>query len=178
MLNRRDFSKIISIAITMPSFIFSSCKKALAPTNYAFTKSQKLTLYSIHEHLFPSDANSPGASDINSVEWLIKLLADPQISDTRKRMMLRGINWVNETSQTLYSKPFNELSNSEKEETLLDLKSYVNGERWLSYNITYILEALLADPIYEVNTKETGWNWLKHKTGYPRPTIRTKYQYL
>jgi len=178
MLTRRRFSYILGFLFALPSFIISACKKAVLPSEYAITADQSLTLASVHEHLFPSDNDSPGAKDINSVGWIKKILRDPQISIHRKQLLVRGILWTEETAQELFKKDFNTLTFDEKEAVLQNLKEFKNSERWLSVNLTYILEALLADPIYEVNTNQTGWNWLKHQTGFPRPTSRTKYQYL
>jgi hypothetical protein len=35
--------------------------------------------------------------------------------------------------------------------------------------LKYIMESVLGDPIYDINTKQQGWAWLNHETGYPRP---------
>ena len=179
MLNRRKFIGIISIATSATVLFFNSCKRTLLlPTNYAITKKQAATLKDVHEHLFPKENNRPGASDINSINYIKNILTDPQVKDYNKRLVLYGINWTEETAVKLFQKSFSELQHSEKEKVLLDLGTFKNGEKWLSNNITYILEALLADPIYTVNTNQIGWNWLKHTPGYPRPDIRTKYAYL
>ena len=43
------------------------------------------------------------------------------------------------------------------------------GRNWLSLLLTYVLEALLADPVYGGNPDGIGWQWLEHQPGYPRP---------
>ena len=32
------------------------------------------------------------------------------------------------------------------------------------------VEALLADPVYGGNFDQTGWRWLSHQPGFPRPS--------
>ena len=39
----------------------------------------------------------------------------------------------------------------------------------------YLLEALLADPVYGGNTDEVGWKWLGYTAGFPRPPIGKRY---
>jgi len=41
--------------------------------------------------------------------------------------------------------------------------------------LTYLLEALLADPVYAGNPNGIGWKWLQHQPGFPRPTKNKKY---
>ena len=43
------------------------------------------------------------------------------------------------------------------------------GQNWLSLLLTYLLEALLADPVYGGNPDGIGWQWLEHQSGFPRP---------
>jgi gluconate 2-dehydrogenase gamma chain len=179
MIGRRKFVKILGSASALALVFFNSCKRAiLQPTNYALSANQKAVLEEVHEHLFPEEDHRPGARQINSVEYVIKNLSDPQVKDYNKRLILYGTNWTEETSKKLFQKSFIELQHSEKETVLLDIGNFTNGEKWLSNNISYIMEALLADPIYGVNTEQVGWNWLKHKPGFPRPDNRTKYAYL
>ena len=181
MLYRREFIRLVSIAGSFLLLLMNSCKKVLSlpgSDTYALTPKQTGSLETIHEHLFPANENSPGAKDINSVGYIKKILSDPQIKNTEKELILYGINWTEETAREMYKKSFSELTEDARQEVLLDLRSFKNGENWLSKNITYILEALLSDPVYGSNIEEAGWKWLKHKSGYPRPDIYTKYQYL
>jgi gluconate 2-dehydrogenase gamma chain len=179
MLGRRSFVKIISVTGAFFLLLFNACRRIIdLPDNYALTRAQAETLQMVHEHLFPGGSNSPGVSDINSVDYVKKILTDPQVKTSRKKLILFGINWTNETAVEMYNAPFISLSSNQKEGVVKDLIKYKNGERWVSYNLTYILEALLADPIYGGNTNQSGWNWLKHQPGYPRPDLRTKYQHL
>jgi len=44
--------------------------------------------------------------------------------------------------------------------------------------LTYILEALLTDPVYGGNPNGIGWTWLQHQPGFPTPTEDKKYYKL
>lgn len=179
MISRRRFVFIFGFIGMMLTIALNACKRSLSvPASYGLTPDQFQLLESIHEHLFPSTPDQPGAKEIHSVAYVKKLLSDPQVKDYDKRLLLFGIQWISETSQTLFGKELLSLTSEEKEKVLLDLVSYENGEQWISNNLTYILEALLSDPVYGSNPNEIGWSWLKHQTGYPRPDTRTKYQYL
>jgi gluconate 2-dehydrogenase gamma chain len=180
LISRRRFVKKIAIFSSLALLFLNACKKNISsvPTNYELTPRQQDILFLIHAHLFPSEPDSPGATDINSIQYVQKLLKDPQIKDREKRLMLYGINWTNETAQELFQMQLSSLNEKEIEAVLIDLGSYKNGNRWLSNNISYILEALLSDPIYGSNTNEIGWKWLQHKEGYPRPSNENKYPYL
>ena len=35
--------------------------------------------------------------------------------------------------------------------------------------LTYLLQALLTDPVYGGNPNGVGWKWLHHQPGFPRP---------
>ncbi len=51
------------------------------------------------------------------------------------------------------------------------------GGNWLSLLLTYLLEALLADPVYGGNPDAIGWRWLEHQPGFPTPPAdRTWYR--
>jgi len=179
-ISRRHFTKIIGITGSLGAFFVSSCKRFFdtGKPEYAITDEQLETLRQVHEHLFPQNETSPGASSINSVGYVQKVLLDPQVEDYEKRLILYGIFWTEETSKKLFSKPFTLLSKLQKEDVVKNLVSYDKGESWISNNISYIIESLLSDPIYGGNTNSSGWKWLKHQPGYPRPDELHKYPYL
>ena len=41
--------------------------------------------------------------------------------------------------------------------------------------LTFILEALALDPIYNINTSKVGWQWLGQYEGTPRPNDNITY---
>ena len=125
--------------------------------------------------LFPNDGNGPGAKQINSDEYLLWVLSDPRKDPADTKYIIDGIGWVAETAEEEYDKSFAELSAAEKESLVTFMAGKDWGSSWLSIILTYIFEALIADPQYGGNTNESGWEWLNHYPGNPRPTEKLLY---
>lgn len=140
-----------------------------------YSRSQNRIIQVLHEHLFPLADDSPGATDINSVDYLHFVLTDPEVDQDNKNLMINGIQWLEEECQSKFSKPFIDLTSVEKDKVLHIIEDSNWGYRFISLNLIYIFEALLSDPIYGGNTDEIGWKWLEHTPGLPRPTDKTKY---
>ena len=87
-----------------------------------------------------------------------------------KKIINSGQDLVNSTSLKLYSKKFLLLSDSEKEYALRDLEKTEKGEEFLALLMDYLFEALLGDPVYGCQPKFSGWQWLEHIPGFPRPS--------
>ncbi|MEE8342688.1 MAG: gluconate 2-dehydrogenase subunit 3 family protein, partial [Gammaproteobacteria bacterium] len=66
-------------------------------------------------------------------------------------------------------RPFTALNEQERETVLREIEQSRAGRNWLSTLLTYLLEALLADPVYGGNPNGIGWQWLEHQPGYPLP---------
>lgn len=141
-----------------------------------YSKIQLITISSLHDHLFPKTETAPGAPDINSIEYLEFVLLDPNVDEDDRNLLKNGVVWLEEASNEIHNKSFIELVGIEKDEVLRSIEEYNWGYRFLSLNLTYLIEALLADPIYGGNTDEIGWKWLEHTPGIPRPTDNTKYK--
>lgn len=133
------------------------------------------TLIQVQNHLFPSDSNSPGAEDLHAATYLTWVLSDPKKDPEDVQQLKDGLKWINETSKTLFDSNFNDLGFDEKEKALRTLETESYGKSWISIVLTNIFEALLSDPIYGSNTNKSGWNWLEHAPGNPRPTAVNKY---
>lgn len=136
------------------------------------------TLMAVQNHLFPTDKYSPGAMDLNAAPYFTWVLSDPEKDQEDKTLMRDGIRWTNETADETYSKKFVDLYSDEKENVLRLMADEGWGESWLSVVLTNIFEALLSDPIYGSNTNESGWKWLDHTPGYPRPEKENRYNPL
>ena len=67
------------------------------------------------------------------------------------------------------------LNTDEKEKVLRQIEGSRAGSRWLSLMMTYLLEALLSDPVYGGNKDQKGWQWLEHIPGFPTPTTDQVY---
>jgi hypothetical protein len=131
---------------------------------------EKRLLYHVLAHLFPSSGTAPGAEDINSTRFVSWVLSDKKLKPSRRRLLLSGIGWTEQTAQEMYKRPFVKLDSQEKEQVLRDLEGYSNGQTWLAYMLRYTFEALLGDPVYGINVNQVGWKWLGHRHGVPRPT--------
>jgi gluconate 2-dehydrogenase gamma chain len=180
IISRRAFTKTTGFIAAFAPF-FAACKnlfKQNITNSFALTNAEYVILSAVHLHLFPDSKGVPGATFIQSAAYVQKLMTDPQIDTGEKRLIKSGIKWINDTALELHGIGFIDANKEQKESSLKDLSEYTKGNRWISRNITFILEALLADPIYNVNTAQSGWKWLNHSPGYPRPTKATKYQFL
>ena len=174
-LSRKMFLKSVVFGGVMTQLswmkVFGSMQQKLS----LLSEKQLAILSSVQQILFPPDGNGPGASDIHATEYLLWVLSDPEKDPEEVQYIVNGIGWVDETADETFSKPYNELTQPEKE-TLIESISHESwGESWLSIILTFIFEALLSDPQYGGNPDGTGWKWLNFTAGQPRPTPELLY---
>ena len=136
------------------------------------------TIAAVQEQLFPSEADSPGASDINAATYLKNMLEDAEHDEDERNFILNGPSWLNDLSEKQYKKPFTQLDASQRELLLQRIARTNAGENWLSLLLMYIFEALLSSPIYGGNPDGIGWRWLEHNPGFPQPTSSNSYMKL
>lgn len=176
-LNRRHFllgMVAISATAMIPSVI--SCSPTpIHDIHHQLSDKDFNTLIAVQNHLFPTSKNSPGAQDVNAGLYFTWVLTDPDRDPDSIKQMRNGIRWTHETAMETYDQEFLDLSFEEKENVLQIMSNEGWGENWLSVVLTLIFEALLGDPIYGSNTNESGWKWLDHTTGIPRPTKENMY---
>ncbi len=138
-----------------------------------------LTLAEVQEHLFPpgdsSEQTSPGAKDIAALRFLRNMLDAPDTDAEEKSFILNGVNWLNDLSEKNYQSKFVKLSSENKETILRQIETSNAGSRWLSLMMSYLIEALLSDPVYGGNKDQQGWKWLEHIPGFPTPTVDKVY---
>ena len=127
------------------------------------------TLAEVQEHLFPAAADTPGASDIQALVYLHDTLENPAADGEDKEFLFNGVGWLNDLCREKTGLPFVDLDEQQKEDLLRQIEQSRAGRNWLSLLLTYVLEALLADPVYGGNPDGIGWQWLEHQPGYPRP---------
>lgn len=140
-----------------------------------------LTLSAVQEHLFPriSGKNaSPGAIDINALEYLQVMLNTPGADSDEGDFIIKGVSWLDGVANNLAGQPFVKLNKDKRERVLKKISASTSGENWLSTLLNYIFESLLTDPVYGGNTSKTGWQWLEHQAGFPRPPANKKYWLL
>jgi gluconate 2-dehydrogenase gamma chain len=127
------------------------------------------TLAEVQQHLFPASADSPGASDIQAVVYLRNTIENPAADGEDKEFIVNGTGWLNDLAQKKTQRPFAVLDEQQREILLREIEQSQAGRNWLSLLLTYLLEALLADPVYGGNPNGLGWKWLEHQPGYPSP---------
>lgn len=129
------------------------------------------TLAAVQEHLFPASDEAPGASDIRAIVYLRNAIENPAADAEDREFIVNGVGWLNDLARESLALPFTLLSEQERETILRRIEQSRAGRNWLSLLLTYLLEALLADPVYGGNPDGIGWQWLQHQPGYPAPPV-------
>jgi gluconate 2-dehydrogenase gamma chain len=127
------------------------------------------TLAAVQRHLFPATVDAPGADDIRAVYYLYGAIENPAADGEDKDFVFNGVGWLNDLTQEKYQRRFVALDESQRELVLRQIEQSRAGRNWLSLLLTYLLEALLADPVYGGNPDGVGWQWLEHQPGFPTP---------
>ena len=177
-LSRRQFIQLLATATAAyPLSALAEKRQQLSttPGTQAHLKEPWLTLSSVQEHLFPADEDSPGASDIQAINYLQNMMMTPDFDKEDAVLIHNGVGWLNDLSAQQYKKTFIQLDSNAKEIMLRRIENSKQGSRWLSLLLTYLLEALLTDPVYGGNPNGIGWTWLQHQPGFPRPTKDKQY---
>lgn len=174
LLSRREFLRILAIATTAyPLSSLAENRKHLFSTKNL--KDPWLTIADVQQHLFPADKNSPGAKDINALNYLQEMMGTPDFDNEESVLINNGVSWLNDLAKQQYSKKFIQLKTDGKEKILRRVENSRAGARWLSTLLTYLIEALLTDPVYGGNPNGIGWQWLQHQPGFPTPPEKKKY---
>lgn len=177
---RREFlSGLVKTALTAAVLpvvgSISGCDKS-SQTNGDFVNEHPWSTFSVvQEHLFPADKNGPGASDVNATAYLRFVLDARDTDPVERKVILDGVNWLNDIAKEQGAKSFIELSSADRERVLKKIAASSAGENWLSYLLLYIFEALLSDPVYGGNPDGVGWKWLQHQPGFPHPPSNKRY---
>jgi gluconate 2-dehydrogenase gamma chain len=173
--SRRHFFRQLALAgLAVQTSWISSCltdKGTYAPLD----TEQYNTLLAIQDILFPREGEGPGAVDLNAGNYVLWMLNDPRMDTGENEFLINGIQWLEEESMEIHQRSFLTLSRQEQETLVARINTLNWGEGWLSVNLTYIFEAMISDPVYGFNTGESGWAWLEHVPGIPRPDTRTMY---
>jgi gluconate 2-dehydrogenase gamma chain len=136
------------------------------------------TLSAVHDHLFPTTPDAPGAREINATAFLRTQLAEPHMDPDNRKFILNGVGWLNDIAVKRHEARFIVLGKDQREDVLRQIEKTGAGERWISLVLLYIFEALLSDPVYGGNPDQIGWKWLEHQPGFPRPPANQRYQKL
>jgi len=174
-LSRRQFIRaaVVAGAFSQIGFL-SGCLEEKIDTGILSREDFQL-IQSVQGILFPKDRYGPGAREINADKYLLWVLGDRRMDPDEKQYLLNGIRWTGETSRETYAKPYNHLNQKQKEKLIEKISAENWGENWLSMLLTFIIEAMISDPIYGYNEDGIGWKWLAHTPGMPRPNLDNKY---
>ena len=123
------------------------------------------TLDAVQEVLFPKGLDAPSARAFGATAYLANVSTHSSFLKSDLRFLKRG-------AQELMNEHNNFLTLSPKEQDKT-LRAFVDnneiGGNWVSFVLYFTLEALLSSPVYGGNKNESGWQWLKHHAGVPRP---------
>ena len=172
-LSRRQFlqnmSLLAGMAASFPTSLLAQQRLQTAVQPEWMQELSWRTLSAVQEILFPAGNEQLGASDIGAIQYLHQTLTSQDADNDEKEFIFKGVGWLNDLTQTQTNKLFIELDEPQQEKTLEQIVSSRAGRRWLSRLLTFLLEALLADPVYDGNINGIGWQWLEHQPGYPTP---------
>jgi len=174
-ISRREFlnrlALLSSLAACYPAAILAQSRleaKAHKQPDWLNQDTWK-TLVKVQEHLFPASTYAPGAIDIQAIVYLHNTIENPAADGEDREFVLNGVGWLNDLAQDKTRQPFVALGEQQRETLLRQIEESRAGRNWLSLLLTYLLEALLADPVYGGNPDGVGWKWLEHQPGYPTP---------
>lgn len=175
-ISRGEFIKamVAAGAITQLPLLYK-CSKPQKRINYKLTDKEYGIAMVVQRILLPESASGPSANEMNGLKHMQWVLNDKRYDPERKDYLLSGLEWVDETAHEQHGKAFLILLEQDKQQLIKHIAATGWGEDWLSTMLTIVLEALLLDPIYDVNHQQAGWKWLEHEPGFPRPDKNLKY---
>ena len=122
------------------------------------------TLEVVQEILFPKGLKAPAASEFGATAYLANVSSHSSFLASDLRFLKRGAQQLLDEYND-----FLMLSFKEQEETLREFTESNLGKNWVAFVLYFTIEGLLADPLYGGNKNESGWKWLGHNAGQPRP---------
>lgn len=104
-------------------------------------------------------------------EWYIKnvVLNHTKIDLDTQKFIRNGLKWLNEEAITRSGNTYSKLVYEQRQTVLKTISQTKWGDSFIYTILKYIMESVLGDPIYGINTNQNGWKWINHETGYPRP---------
>lgn len=181
LLSRREFlcrsvKTVGAVALLPVAAALPACQQERAASQHSLLTTEPwMTFAAIQQRLFPDDGNGPGAAQFNATLYL-KFVLDARDTDPEERgFILKGIDWLNELAQQQQQQAFIACTTEQQDNLIQTIIQSRAGERWVSYLLTYIFEALLSDPLYGGNPDGIGWQWLRHQAGFPRPPAEKSY---
>ena len=159
--------KKITRRVFIASSVLVGTALALLPQNKKTHVKLELfkTLEAVQEVLFPKGLKAPSASEFGATAYLANVSTHSSFLKSDLKFLKRGAGELMDTYNNFLT-----LTPKEQEEKL---RAFVNasnlGQNWVAFVLYFTIEGLLADPIYGGNKNESGWKWLGHHAGQPRP---------
>jgi len=133
-MKRRQALKLTTLAfggsVVGAEFFLAGCKNEKAGV-VQFTENTIILLDEIGETILPETERSPGAKAAR-IGLFMKDMVSDCYSEKEQRTLMEGIDTLNQTSESTYSRAYLELNSDEKLSFLLQLdkeaKEYVNDE--------------------------------------------------
>lgn len=147
----------------------------VVPAGAGLSANQWRTLAAVQQHLFPSEPEAPGASDVNAASYLHLVLCDPDFDAGDREFVRAGVDQLEQIIRKMKLDSFVALDEAGRERALQKLVKEPGGEPWVRTILNYVLEALLTDPVYGGNPGGIGWKWLRHQPGSLRPPRDKRY---
>jgi len=122
------------------------------------------TLEAVQEVLFPKGLDAPSASEFGATAYLANVSMHSSFLASDLRFLKRGAGKLMDEYNDFLTQDADE-----QDETLREFTQSSLGENWVAFVLYFTIEGLLCDPIYGGNRNESGWKWLGHHAGQPRP---------
>ena len=185
-ISRREFmvrsAALMSLAMNYPAGVLAELRvnraQVDAESNTWLKEHAWWTLALVQDVLFPPGEDIPGASDFGAIVYLHRAIENPQADGEDRDFIMRGVGWLDDLTQTQYDRTFAQLSDSQQQAIITQIVKSRAGRNWVSTLLSYILEAMLADPVYGGNKNGIGWKWLEHQPGYPAPPADKTWERL
>jgi len=183
-ISRREFMTRLgllgSLALTMPASILAEIRQENTTHSLPDWASEPswLTITQAQEILFPAGKDIPGAKDIGASIYLYNAIENPNADGEDKDFIFRGVGWLNDLTKERHQKTFLQLTLPQQEKIIEVIVQSRAGRNWVSLLLTYILEALLAAPVYGGNRDGIGWQWLEYQPGFPLPSADKTWDQL
>jgi gluconate 2-dehydrogenase gamma chain len=129
----------------------------------------------VHEHLFPSEPQAPGAREVNALSYLHFVMTWKGTDPVETEILRSGLEKLREIVAQPDGGTFEALDAQGREQALRTLEASEGGTQWITLVLDYIFEALLADPVYGGNPDGIGWRWLQFQPGRRRPGPDQRY---
>ena len=168
-IDRRGFmTRMLALGLLSP--IAVSARAGAEPAAVvAGTDGEWATLAAILQHLLPGGDGAPSAADVHAIDYLRATLDEPLADRAWRARMLSGAARVQAAALAAHERAFVALDGEAREQVPRTIEGEPGGQTFLSKLLDFLIEGLLADPIYGGNADQRGWRWLQHSPGFPRP---------